>query len=155
MFLLKAKDAKTLTEFRQKNKWPIWTKTLQYYPIIITDDNDILWNFLNIEDYKDNFLSNAKIKYANGVNIKKGYGYILEKGKENAEKSLNQHVPDLDKYFAKYVKLGISKMQYYIEFPFDIKDEEDKKFYESFLGLYGYKVTFTEEKGKTMTVIEW
>ena len=155
MFLLKAKDAKTLTEFRQKNKRPIWAKTLQYYPIIVTDDNDILWDSLNIEDYKDNFLSNAKIKYANGVNIKKGYEYILEKGKENAEKSLNQHISDLDKYFAKYVKLGISKNQYYIKFPFDIKDEEDKKFYETFLGLYGYKVFFMEEENKTMVEIDW
>lgn len=156
MFLLTAKDARIVTDLVKRNKRPMWAKTLRNYPIIFNDEEDVLWNAINREDYNNFYFSTAQLKSNNKMNLKNGYSYKLEEKSFIAESTLNKHIRELDEYFAKNIKWGINHGSYFVKFPFYDGDfVEDDKFFQTFLALYGYKVNFIEEKNKKFIKVEW
>ena len=156
MFLLTAKDARNIADLIRKNKRPQWAKTLRNYPIIYNNEDDVLWNVLNREDYNNFYFSTAQLKPNSKANLKNGYSYKLDTKYNAAEVTLNKHIYDLEEYFAKNIKYGINHGGHSVKFPF-YRGEfiEDDLFFQMFLALYGYKVQFIEEENKKYIKVEW
>jgi len=156
MFLLTAKDARKIADLIKRNKRPQWAKTLRNYPIICNNENDVLWNALNREDYANFYFSDYHLVCFNKMNLKKGYEYVSGDKYKIVKDNLNEHIYDLDTYFAKNIKWSVNNRGYSVKFPFYKGSYTgDKMFFKTFLELYGYKIEFFEEGYETYVKLEW